>query len=220
MVRVNLLPREVLDRRKYEQWYRYVFIGVVGLALIVLFAYAALYLMVQQKNEDLQVLREETTQYQAQADAFGVFEIKEQELVAREQIATTALSNRLNMGRLAEEVSLVLPDEVWLNNIVIGEETGLALTGNTPRSASESVDVAYKSIAKLLVRLNELGSLYDVWLVTAKNSEWSGWAAAAAGTSAALPAPVVGFQATGKVMRPDQSSTSATVVPVPTTPAN
>ena len=218
MVRVNLLPREVLDRRKYEQWYRYVFIGVVGLALIVLFVYAALYLMVQQKNDDLQVLREETTQYQTQADAFGVFEIKEQELLAREQIATLALSNRLNMGMLAEEISLVLPDEVWLNTIVIGEETGLTLDGNTPRSASESVDVAYKSIAKLLVRLNELGALYDVWLVTAKNTNWSGWAKTDSGATP-LEARVVGFQATGKLLMPDQS-TVATVVPVPTTPAN
>ena len=136
MVRVNLLPREIIDRRKYEQWYRYVFIGVVGVALIVLFVYAGLYMMVQQKNDELQSLQEQVMQYQAQADAFGVFEVKEQELISREQVAQTALAGRINMGRLAEEISLVLPDEIWLGSITLSEETGVVLDGFTPDPAA------------------------------------------------------------------------------------
>ena len=215
MVRVNLLPREVIDRRKYEQLYRYVFIGAVGLVLIVLFAYAGIFLLGQQKSEELQTLQEDAQQLQAQADAFKVFEAKEQELLAREQIAQTALAGRINMGLLAEEISLVLPDEVWLGSLTISEEDGLALAGNTPRSASESVDVAYKSIAKLLVRLNELPLLFDVWLLSANNTEWTGWTVAD-GDTAPLPAKVVGFQATGKVLKPAVvASTVATAVPAP-----
>ncbi len=217
MVRVNLLPREVIDRRRFEQWYRYVFIGTVGLALIVLFAYAGLFLLTQQKNDDLQALQEEAKQFQTQADAFGVFEVKEQELLAREQIAQTALASRVNMGMLAEEVSLVLPDEVWLDSIALGEQEGVTLTGNTPRSTSESIDIAYKSIAKLLVRLNELGNLYDVWLVTAANNNWNAWQVPE-DSVAPLPAKVVTFQATGKIVLPAAPATStAPPVPAPTT---
>ena len=204
MVRVNLLPREVVDRRRFEQWYRYVFIGVIGLALIVLFAYAGLLLMSQQKNDELQALQEDTTRYQSQADAFRVFETKEQELVAREQAAQAALVGRINMGMLAEEVSLVLPDEAWLANFTVSEVDGLALSGTTPRSASESIDVAYKSIAKLLVRLNELPSVGDVWLTTATSGEWNAWAPS--GGSTPLPVKVVSFQATGKIVTPPGSA--------------
>lgn len=215
MVRVNLLPREVIDRRKYEQYYRYVFIGAVGLILIVLFAFAAMWFTTQQKVDELQALQEDMTQYQTQADAFGVFETKEQELIAREQVAMTALAGRVNMGLLAEEISLVLPDEVWLGTLTLSEKDGLTLAGNTPRSASESVDVAYKSIAKMLVRLNELPNLYDVWLGTAGSSEWASWSPDVDGEKP-LPAKAVSFTATGKVLLPE-ASTSATSVPAPPT---
>lgn len=218
MVRVNLLPREVIERRRFEQWYRYVFIGAVGGILIVLFAYAGIYLITQQKSDDLQALQEQAKQYQSQADAFGVFEVKEQELMARAAISQTALAGRINMGMLAEEVSLVLPDEVWLNAITLSQETGVALTGNTPRSTSESMDVAYKSIAKLLVRLNELKSLYDVWLVSATNSTWTGWATPE-GSTKPLPAKVVSFQATGKILIPTVPAAAATGTAVPAPPA-
>lgn len=215
MVRVNLLPREVIERRKYEQFYRYVFIIAVGAILVVLMVYAGLFLLNQQKNDELQSLQEEASQYQDQAEAFGVFEAKEQELIAREQVAQTALAGRVNMGMLAEEVSLVLPDEVWLGSIVLSEKDGLTLGGNTPRSTSESIDVAYKSIAKLLVRLNELTTLYDVWLVTAANADWSSWAVE---TGKTLPqaAKVVSFQATGKIQIPaTQPATATASAPAP-----
>jgi len=214
MVRVNLLPREVIDRRRFEQWYRYVFIGLVGGVLIVLFAYAALFLMTQQKVDDLQVLQEEATTLKAQADAFAVFEVKEQELVARSVVAQTALAGRVNMGMLAEEISLVLPDEVWLDNMSLSQDTGVALAGSTPRSASESADVAYKSIAKLLVRLNELKSLYDVWLVSATNTTWNGWDVPEDDPKP-LPADTVSFQVTSKIVIPAAPST-ATPAPAAT----
>jgi len=213
MVRVNLLPREVIDRRKYEQYYRYVFIGAVGLILIVLFAYAAMWLTTQQKRDELQALQEDMMQFQTQADAFGVFETKEQELIAREQVAMTALAGRVNMGQLAEEVSLVLPDEVWLDTMALSEQDGLTLAGHTPRSTSESVDVAYKSIAKMLVRLNELPNLYDVWLGTATNGEWANWSPDVEGEKP-LAAKTVAFTASGNVVVPEASS-SATSVPAP-----
>ena len=219
MVRVNLLPREVIERRRFEQWYRYVFLGAVGGILIVLFAYAGIVLMTSQKADDLQVLQEQSKQYQSQADAFSVFEAKEQELVAREQIATTALAGRIDMGMLAEEVSLVLPDEVWLREIVFSEKDGVTMAGNTPRSTSESVDVAYKSIAKLLVRLNELASLYDVWLGTATNSNFTGWAVPTGGERP-LPAKTVEFQATGKIQASTATTATAAAVPASATAGN
>jgi len=211
MVRVNLLPREVIDRRRFEQWYRYVFIGLVGGLLIVLFAYAGLFLMTQQKVDDLQARQEEATTLKSQADAYAVFEVKEQELVARSVVAQTALTGRINMGMLAEEISLVLPDEIWLDSIALSQDTGAALGGSTPRSASESADVAYKSIAKLLVRVNELKSLYDVWLVSATNTTWNGWDVPE-GAPKPLPADVVSFQATSKIVIP---TAPATATPAP-----
>ena len=102
------------------------------------------------------------------------------------------------MGRVAEEVSLVLPDEVWLQQMTLSEVDGLGLTAYTPHSASQSMDVGYKSVAKTLVRLNELPTIHDVWLTTATNAEFGGFTVATGST--AVPAPTVTFQLAAKVI--------------------
>jgi Tfp pilus assembly protein PilN len=168
--------------------------------------YGYLWFSGAQKNANLQLLQEQSQKLQAQADAFGIFEQKEQDLVARQAKATTALAGRINMGRVSEEVSLVLPDEVWLQTMGIAPVEGhdeLSVTGYTPYSSSHSMDVSYKSVAKTLVRLNELNDVSDVWLTSAVNAEYTGFAPVTGVT--ALPAPVVTFTVKGQVSPSDAS---------------
>jgi hypothetical protein len=223
MLRINLLPREVLERRRYEGWYRWVAILAIGLILIVLGVYVLLLLTASGKAGQLQTVQESARQYSATAQTLSIFENKEQELVKREGVAQVALAGRINMGETANEISLVLPDEVWLDGLTINESTGLVLTANTPRSSSESMDIAYKSVAKTLVRINELPDIIDVWLTTAANTQWGKWAPKPQSATSApppLPVNVVGFQASGKVLRPIVATATAPAaapapVPVP-----
>lgn len=201
MVRINLLPKEVLERRRYEKWYSYVLIGFAALLGLVGILYGYFWLSGAQKNADLQLLQEQSQKLQSQADAFAVFEQKEQDLVARQTVATTALAGRINMGQVSEEVSLVLPDEVWLQTMGISQVDGLTVGGYTPYSSSHSMDVSYKSVAKTLVRLNELRDVTDVWLTTATNAEFTGFVPVTGQT--ALPASVVNFTIRGKVSPTD-----------------
>ena len=200
MMKINLLPREVLERRRYEKWYGYVFIAFGVLLLVILLVYGYLWFSGAQKTGDLQLLQEQSQKLQQQADAFGIFEQKEQDLVKRQAVANTALAGRINMGRLAEEVSLVLPDEQWLQQMGGSQTDGLTLVGYTPYSSSHSMDVSYKSVAKTLVRLNDLENVSDVWLTNAANAEYSGFAPVTGQTF--VPAPVVGFSIKGKVTAP------------------
>jgi Tfp pilus assembly protein PilN len=202
MFRINLLPKEVLERRRYEGWYRWVFILAAGLILMILGVYVLLMFEVNSKNGQLQTIQESATHQKTLAEQLSIFQNKEQELQARQAVAQTALAGRVNIGQVAEEVSLVLPDEVWLDLLTINENTGILLTGQTPRNAGESSDVAYKSVAKTLVRLNELPDLYDVWLTTAVNGQWGQWAPSANSESSPLAVNVVTFQATSKVEKP------------------
>ena len=200
MFRINLLPKEVLERRRYEGWFRWVVILGVGLVLIMLGVYALLMVEVASKNGQLQAIQESATQRKTLAEQLSIFQEKEQELKTRQSVAQTALAARVNIGQVAEDVSLVLPDEVWLDLLTINQDTGIVLTAQTPRNAGQSNDVAYKSVAKTLVRLSELPDLYDVWLTTATNAQWQQWAPPAAGAQAsALPVNVVTFQASTKV---------------------
>ncbi|MGV8082442.1 MAG: PilN domain-containing protein [Coriobacteriia bacterium] len=198
MVGVNLLPREVLERRRYEGWYRYIIFGFIVLLVLLLIAYVALALSVSGKNDQVQRKLEEAQSYQAKANELAVFEEKEQTLQSRLTVAQTALSGRVNVGKVMNDISLVLPDEVWLDSITVNEDAGVTILGNTPRSTSQTADVAYKSIAKTLVRLNEVDGLSDVWLTSAANTTWSKWAV---DTNEVMPepTPVVSFQLTGTI---------------------
>jgi Tfp pilus assembly protein PilN len=212
MVRVNLLPRDIQDRRRFEKWYRYVFIAFFGLLFLALLVGAAFFISIQQKNDELQQLKEQVAKTQAQADAFSVFEQKATELEQRNAIAQTALSSRVNMGRLAEDVSLVLPDEVWLSKMDANQDTGFHASGITPNSTSHSMDVGFKSVAATLVRLTELhDDLYDVWLTSAAEATFTPTAVTNGRASA-----VVDFEVTAKVVRPPASTTSSgSSVPAP-----
>ena len=201
MFRINLLPKEVLERRRYEGWYRWVFILAIGLILIILAIYVLLMFDVASKNNELQGVVEQSKLYAADAEQLSIFQNKEQELQARQTVAETALAGRINIGQVANDISLVLPDEVWLDTLSLSEATGITLSGNTPRTTGETTDVAYKSVAKTLVRLNELPQLYDVWLNSASNSTWGQFTTHAL-SSAPLPVKVVSFQASGKIYRP------------------
>lgn len=210
MLKVNLLPKEVLERRRYEGLYRWVFIAAGGLILILLLGWVWLLLVVSGKEGRLQTVQESVQQAQQLASDLSIFQNKEQELQTREAVAQTALAGRINVGQAAEDVSLVLPDEVWLDLFTISQQDGILITAQTPRTAGESNDVAYKSVAKTLVRLNELPELYDVWLTSATNSQWSLFAQPSGSSGAASPVNVVTFQATTKIAVPGASSSSAT----------
>ncbi|NTU71089.1 MAG: hypothetical protein HGB10_04640 [Coriobacteriia bacterium] len=208
MLRINLLPREVLDRQRFQGWYRYVFIITLGLVLIVLLVAAGLYFSVQQKSDELQSAKDRAQQYAEQGKAFDVFEKKEQELTDRQAIVQTALAGRFNFGRVVEEVSLVLPDEVWLDSMSVDQANGLSMVANTPRSSSQSMNVAYKSVAKTLVRLNELSEVTDVWLTNAANQTWKNWDVS---SSIDTGTPVVQFTASAKFSQSTPST--STVAP-------
>jgi len=197
MLRINLLPREVLEKRRYEKWYPLTLLIFVVLLVLILMVYAYLLLSGQQKTSDLQLLQEQSQKTQAQAEAFGVFEQKEQELATRQSVGAAALAKRIDMGRLSEEVSLVLPDEVWLQSLAIDETDGITLAGYTPWSTSHTMDTSYKSVAKTLVRLNELSDVSDVWLTNAADSQFSGFV-----PSGGDSASTVLFSIKGKITPP------------------
>jgi hypothetical protein len=210
VLRINLLSRDVLERRRYETWYPYVFITTAVLLGVLLFTGAILWYVGYSKQASLQQLHEVSQELKSQADAFGIFEQKEQDLLKRQTVAQAALADRINMGQVANDISLVLPDEVWLTGLDLSESQGAQLQGDTPQSPSQAMDVGYKSVASTLVALNELPQLSDVWLTSAANQTFSAWpvSALASGT-VATPVEVVQFAAVSKLRTAAAASAGA-----------
>lgn len=192
MVRINLLPAEILERRRWERYYPWVFL-VGGLLLVVLLAtWGFQQLLIVQANAELQQTKQNVTNLQAQAEAFKVFELKEAELAARAEVAQSARMGAIDMGVLAEEISLVLPEEDWVNSLQMNELTGVIMQGFTPDTQNQSVREGYKSVARMLIRMNSLDRLFDVWLTSAASEPYQF-------DEADGEKPVVRFEMTAKI---------------------
>lgn len=174
MIRVNLLPPEVIEKRKWDRYYPYLFVVAAVLVVVVVLLWSFLQFGVSTKSDELQTLEEETRDITAKSDKLQVFELQQQELTQRKDVVTKAMGGRILMGKLLEEVSLVLPSEVWLSRFD-AKEYDVTLEGYTPKvegfGSNEDLEDGYKSAAATLFRLGSLEQMYDVWLNEAQ-TDW------------------------------------------------
>jgi Tfp pilus assembly protein PilN len=207
MVRINLLPPEILERRRWDKFYPVVFlVGVVAFAAIGAVAFG-LFWYTNSERATLQEYKSQAASLQAQAAQFAVFEQKESQLASKASLSYAAVSGRVNWAALCRDISMILPDEIWLTSIQGNEDTGLTLAGYTPNATPSSSAESYKSIAKMLVLLNSLPQLNDLWLTNATVAEYS--------TGGADTAQTLQFQATANVAKPSVAATATSAVFAP-----
>lgn len=212
MVRINLLPAEIVERRKYERFYPYVFIAAAILFAVVVIAWLGLQFLVSQRVDSLQQTEETVIQLQEQAAAYAIFQQQDEALKERQAVASKALEARVDMGTLMEEISLVLPEQVWLEGMKLDEAAGATLIANAPNDGSNKMGNGYKLAAATLVRLNSLKVLYDVWMDLAANTAYEKYQGEDAVTTGAS-SPVVKFTPTAKISLPATSPAAPVSVP-------
>lgn len=209
MVRINLLPKEIVEKRRYERYFKYVFAAGALILVLLVAAWAVLAFQVSSKEEDLQARMEIANQYQAQADAFAIFEEKQTELATRQATAQTALAGRVNWAKISNEISLVLPSEVWAVGLTAAQDEGMQFT-LVALDTADTPDVGHKAVAKTMVRLNDLDDLYNVWLTASQKSKLQ------MGSSSS---PVINFQVTASVVKPAAPASATADPSVPAPPA-
>ncbi len=200
MVRINLLPPEVLEKRTFEQRIKVVaFSGLVALVALG-GGWGILAMQVGQRNTELQDLQQTEANLRTQADSFAIFEQKETELDTRLELARLALENRIAWGRFVNELSLVLPADVWLVTLNCDEIEGVNVTSRAVDSPDDAPDIGHKAVARTLLRLTDLEQLESVWLDTSIKNEYQ-------------EQPVIDFTISASVVLPD-GDTEADVAPV------
>lgn len=169
MVRINLLPPEILQRRKSEKLLAYVLLAAVALVAILVVIYGVGWWMVAQANKDLQSKLDQTARTREAAEAFAIFEAKETELSARRAIVETALAQRMDWARLITEVSLVLPQDQWVQSLLFSESDspGFEIEG-WALDPEDTPDGGHKGVASTLVLLADLPQLQNVWLTSSE----------------------------------------------------
>jgi hypothetical protein len=190
MVRINLLPQEILEKRRFERDIRYVVLAGVVVLVLLFAVYGLLTIQVGQRNAELQDRQQTVANLEAQAEAFAIFEEKESDLEARLVLADEALAGRVEWGRVANELSLIMPSDVWIVTLTTDEEQGVTMFARAVDSETDVPDVGHKAVAKTLVRLNDLEQLSSVWLSSSIKTEYE-------------EKPVIDFTVTTAVERPD-----------------
>ncbi len=204
MVQINLLPPEIIERRKYDRYYPYVFVAAAILIGVILLVWILLQFLVGQRTQVLQQTQETTAQLTAQAESLAIFEQQRGELEQRQKATDQALAGRVDMGGLAEDISLVLPEEVWTNRLKCSEQNGMEMIAFTPVSSQPNIKEGYKSIAATLVRLSALNDLNDVWLTVAEVKDYNVFQPSERTQDAS--ATVLEFTSTGRVVAPADTS--------------
>ena len=174
MIRINLIPPEILQSRKDEQRWRWVWLAGGIAAVAVALFWAATYLQLSSATSDVASIQQDVATMQAQTSRFAVFEQKEAELKVRQDAVDTASKGRIDWSQLLYELGLVLPRDVYLTTFTGVDNAGggtatdsvVTLAGQAVYDPDEVPANGYKSIAKMLVRLTEMSELDSVWLTS------------------------------------------------------
>jgi Tfp pilus assembly protein PilN len=172
MMRINLLPPEILERRRAEKGLGYVVVAALGVAVVLAAVWAWAHFTLEGKKSDLASVQQQVAQVKAQADTLAVFEQRSLELDARRAVVQTALGGRTDWPKLFHEISLVLPSDIWLTRLSAAEGSTIQFDGFAVDAPKDNPDAGHKAIAKALVRLADLDQLFDVWLLTSSETEF------------------------------------------------
>ena len=179
---VNLLPREVANT-KGSRLSPPVVTGIVAAVLVIAVLGAGFFrasAKVAHKRTELDAARAELALIPAPAAQDSMSSTLATERTQRVTALQTALNGRIAWDRVLREVSLVLPDDVWLSGLTLQEPASLAPVVPTvpgedappPQpSTTSSVDFtmsgkafSHQGVARLLSRLALVPDLQGVTL--------------------------------------------------------
>ena len=196
MIRINLLPPEIIQKRKDEQRWRWIVIGGVILFVVVGAVFALMQIRVFAAQSEVAAVKQQAADLQKDAERFQVFQLKEADLSKRKQVAEGALLGRVDWSALYSEIALVLPTDVYLMRLTTTEPKTpalgtIAIDGRAIDYPFDVPDLGYKSVAKLMVRLAELPKVQGVWLTSSVKP--------AAGSVGATETAYIVFGVTGEI---------------------
>jgi Tfp pilus assembly protein PilN len=175
VIRINLLPPEITQKRKDERRWQWVVIGGIVVAVVFVGVFALLQLQVSMKQGEVASVKQQAAVLTEQAQRFQIFQEKQADLTNRRAIVAGALAGRVDWSRLLSEVALVLPSDIYLTQLgatqpaagaagAPGTPGQFTMAGRALDVPNDVPDLGYKSIAKLLSRLADLQQLDAVWL--------------------------------------------------------
>lgn len=231
---VNLIPKD--ERRGDGAPTRagaasYILVAVLVAVLLAVTGVVLTGNDIKDKEAELASLEAEKTEAQARASALSEFASFQQMKDARVETVASLARSRFDWERVIREVSLVLPETVWLTNLTGTVAPEVTVTGAAPSSTRSSVAGpaltmigcarTQEDVAELI---NAVGDIDGVTRVLVENSEKPTGASTGAGSGATAQTNedcrtrdfIAKFQLVAAF---DSVTTAASAPPAPATPA-
>lgn len=159
MTKINLLPSEILEKRKTERRLVY-YIGaflILILFLVGIYSFGAI--QVGNDEEKLAELKTENQKLNQTIAEYKVYEQRKGELQKLEGIVSTALSGEIAWHKILTEISMVIPPDVWLSDF-----DGSAESIDCKGYAVDFDNLGHKPVAEWINKISEIKILTSIWL--------------------------------------------------------
>ena len=174
---VNLLPPE--DRGELAPartgLFPYLIVGAMAVALLAVIGVALTNKQISDREAEKASLEARQAQAQARADALAPYAEFAQTSAARVATVTSLAQSRFDWVRVLNELSLVLPDDIWLTSLngasgASGDsEAGLAV----PSLAITGCGTGHRAVAAFIETLHDIDGVTRVGVASSVRGEAS-----------------------------------------------
>jgi Tfp pilus assembly protein PilN len=141
MPRVNLMPPEIAEAAKFRRFQLAMGGAVVGAVGIVVALYLSAHAGVASAQNQVTEAQQQHTALQAQRAQLQSVEDVYSQVAAKQTMLSTAMSDEIRWSTYLNDLSLRIPDHVWLTNVVATENTAGTLPPTTTPSATASTAI-------------------------------------------------------------------------------
>ena len=139
---VNLLPPEIAEKRRARKLQvgmgAAVAVAVVGVAAGYVMAHSS----VSQAKTDLADSQAETSRLQTQVAQYAGDETLRAQLAAEQGMLSGAMANEVQWSHYLNDLTLRIPDNVWVSNVTISTGSGTAGSPAGPTAGIGQISVA------------------------------------------------------------------------------
>ncbi len=159
---INLLPPEIQQRRRAKRITALFLLVLAVLIVFMLFTYGAISYRVYQQEKLVAQQKRENVELTTEISQLKAYEAKQTELQRMENAVNRALAGKIMWSRIMNELSMVIPSDVWLIDLTGDGIAGVSLKGYT---------FDHPAVAKWMVRQKEIKELARIGLQYSKKAE-------------------------------------------------
>jgi Tfp pilus assembly protein PilN len=139
MTAINLLPREVKHRQRTKRQTALVAVAGAGVVAALIFLWVLQGVHLSQVDQQVADQKQTNAQLQVKIDKLHHFAELSSALDARKKLLKQTLSGTVHWSGVLHDVSLVIPQQMWLNTMTGTLNATTGSTGAVPATATAPV---------------------------------------------------------------------------------